>query len=175
MGRHRHCRGKRRSKPLLRSADRDSGRSFRQDSCHQREERAVARRHDPSRHGGAWRRQLHRRRRRVYHSVVAGYIRAMDLNYSAEEVAFRDEVRAWLAGNLPRDLKDKVDRYEHLSKEDLLRWHRILAGKGWVAPAWPKEWGGTGWNVVQRYIFEEELGYVGAPPLIPFGLAMCAP
>jgi len=99
----------------------------------------------------------------------------MDLNYSAEEVAFRDEVRAWLAGNLPRDLKEKVDRYEHLSKEDLLRWHRILAGKSWVAPAWPKEWGGTGWNVVQRYIFEEELGYVGAPPLIPFGLAMCAP
>ena len=99
----------------------------------------------------------------------------MDLNYSAEEVAFRDAVRAWLSENLPRDLKEKVDRYAHLSKEDLLRWHRILAGKGWVAPAWPKEWGGTGWNVVQRYIFEEELGYVGAPPLIPFGLAMCAP
>jgi alkylation response protein AidB-like acyl-CoA dehydrogenase len=99
----------------------------------------------------------------------------MDLNYSTEELAFRDEVRAWLAGNLPEDLKKKVDRYEHLSREDLLRWHRILAGKGWVAPAWPKEWGGTGWNVVQRYIFEEELGYVGAPPLIPFGLAMCAP
>src|SRR5438445_4721761 len=278
MAPHRHRRGKRRSEPLLRPADRDLGRSFRQDSGHQREERAVARRHDPSRHGGARRRQLHRRRldrradrqhrdrrlrhfqgrrpspgaqsrggmgaeehprqrdssragqdrvrpravggreaaqrahpgdasaaarraaryrrhrgvprlrrrrvhhrpvhrrrRRVYHSVVTGYIRAMDLNYSAEELAFRDEVRAWLSGNLPRDLKDKVDRYEHLSKEDLLRWHRILAGKGWVAPAWPKECGGTGWNVVQRYIFEEELGYVGAPPLIPFGLAMCAP
>ena len=99
----------------------------------------------------------------------------MDLNYSVEEVDFRDTVRTWLSENLPKDLKDKVDRYEHLSKEDLLRWHRILAGKGWVAPAWPKEWGGTGWNVVQRYIFEEELGYVGAPPLIPFGLAMCAP
>src|SRR6267143_1582309 len=113
-------------------------------------------------------RAVHRRRRRVYHSL-------MDLSYSAEEHAFRDEVRAWLAGNLPEDLKRKVDRYEHLSREDLLRWHRILAGKGWVAPAWPKEWGGTGWNVVQRYIFEEELGYVGAPPLIPFGLAMCAP
>jgi len=99
----------------------------------------------------------------------------MDLNYSAEELAFRDEVRAWLGANLPKDLKGKVDRYAHLSKEDLLRWHRILAGKGWVAPAWPKEWGGTGWNLVQRYIFEEELGYAGAPPLIPFGLAMCAP
>ena len=99
----------------------------------------------------------------------------MDLNYSPEELAFRDEVRSWLAKNLPRELKQKVENYEHLSKEDLLRWHRILADKGWIAPAWPKEWGGTGWNVVQRYIFEEELGYAGGPPLIPFGLSMCAP
>jgi hypothetical protein len=99
----------------------------------------------------------------------------MDLNYSAEELAFRDEVRAWLQKNLPRDLGDKVASYEHLSREDLLRWHRILAKQGWVAPSWPKEWGGTGWNVVQRYIFEEELGYAGSPPLIPFGLTMCAP
>jgi len=98
----------------------------------------------------------------------------VDLNYSPEEAAFREDVRAWLASNLPRDLKDKVASYEHLSKDDLLRWHRILAKQGWVAPAWPKEWGGTGWNVVQRYIFEEELGYAGAPPLIPFGLTMCA-
>jgi hypothetical protein len=95
----------------------------------------------------------------------------MDLNYSPEELAFRDEVRAWLEANLPQELKDQA----HLSKEELLRWHRILAKKGWVAPAWPKEWGGTGWNVVQRYIYEEELGYAGAPPLMPFGLSMCAP
>jgi alkylation response protein AidB-like acyl-CoA dehydrogenase len=99
----------------------------------------------------------------------------MDLNYSAEELAFRDEVRGWLQRNLPADLREKVESYEHLSKDDLMRWHRILARQGWVAPAWPKEWGGTGWNVVQRYIFEEELGYVGGPPLIPFGLTMCAP
>jgi alkylation response protein AidB-like acyl-CoA dehydrogenase len=98
----------------------------------------------------------------------------MDLNYSAEELAFRDEARAWLAANLPRELKAKVEQNAHLSKEDLLRWHRILAKKGWVAPAWPKEWGGTGWNVVQRYIFEEELGYAGSPPIIPFGVTMCA-
>ena len=95
----------------------------------------------------------------------------MDLNYSPEELAFRDEVRSWLAANLPAELKDKA----HLSREELLRWHRILAKKGWVAPAWPKEWGGTGWNVVQRYIFEEELGFAGCPPLMPFGLSMCAP
>ena len=95
----------------------------------------------------------------------------MDLNYSPEELAFRDEVRRWLSANLPAELKDKA----HLSREELLRWHRILAKKGWVAPAWPKEWGGTGWSLVQRYIFEEELGFAGSPPLMPFGLSMCAP
>jgi alkylation response protein AidB-like acyl-CoA dehydrogenase len=99
----------------------------------------------------------------------------MDLNYSREELAFRDEVRGWLAANLPQDLRDKVANYEELSKDDLLRWHRILAKKGWVAPSWPVEWGGTGWNVVQRYIFEEECGYAGTPPLVPFGLMMCGP
>jgi alkylation response protein AidB-like acyl-CoA dehydrogenase len=99
----------------------------------------------------------------------------MDLNYSQEELAFRDEVRGWLAANLPQDLREKVASYEELGREDLLRWHKILAKQGWVAPAWPKEWGGTGWNVVQRYIFEEECGYAGTPPLIPFGLAMCGP
>jgi len=99
----------------------------------------------------------------------------MDLNYSPEEAAFRDEVRGWLRANLPGDLREKVASYAHLSKEDLLRWHRILAKRGWIAPAWPEEWGGTGWNVVQRYIFEEECGYAGTPPLVPFGLAMCGP
>ena len=99
----------------------------------------------------------------------------MDLNYSPEETAFRDTVRAWLAANLPPELRAKVVAYEPLSREELLRWHRILADQGWIAPAWPQEWGGTSWTPVQRYIFEEECGYAGAPPLIPFGLAMCAP
>jgi alkylation response protein AidB-like acyl-CoA dehydrogenase len=99
----------------------------------------------------------------------------MDLDYSADERAFRNEVRDWLRDHLPAEMRDKVARCAHLDREDLLGWHRILAGKGWIAPAWPREWGGTGWNIVQRYIFEEECGYAGAPPLIPFGLAMCAP
>jgi len=99
----------------------------------------------------------------------------MDLNYSQEESAFRDEVRGWLKANLPHDLRDKIASYDELGREDLLRWHRILARKGWVAPSWPKEFGGTSWNVVQRYIFEEECGFAGTPPLIPFGLSMCGP
>jgi alkylation response protein AidB-like acyl-CoA dehydrogenase len=99
----------------------------------------------------------------------------MDLGYSADERAFRNEVRSWLREQLPAAVRDKVVRYADLDRDDLLDWHRILATKGWIAPAWPREWGGTGWNVVQRYIFEEECGYAGAPPLIPFGLAMCGP
>ncbi len=99
----------------------------------------------------------------------------MDLNYSAEETAFRDQVRAWLGENLPHDLRDKVVNYESLEKDDLMRWHKILAAKGWVAPAWPVEWGGTNWTAVEKHIFDEECGYAGCPPLVPFGLQMCAP
>src|SRR5215468_12275608 len=101
--------------------------------------------------------------------------RTMDFEYSPEERAFRDEVRVWLRENLPEDLRDKVVNYRELTKDDLQRWHKLLAAKGWIAPSWPVEWGGTGWNAVQRYIFEEECGYAGAPPLVPFGLAMCGP
>jgi alkylation response protein AidB-like acyl-CoA dehydrogenase len=99
----------------------------------------------------------------------------MDLNYSAEERAFRDEVSDWLRNHLPADLRQKVLDYRHLTRDDLQRWHAILAQKGWVAPSWPQEWGGTDWNVVQRYIFDEACGYAGAPSLLPFGLLMCAP
>ena len=98
----------------------------------------------------------------------------MDLNYSAEELAFRDEVRAWLAANLPADIRDKVTSYRHLAREDYIRWHKILAAKGWSVPHWPVEWGGTGWNITQRYIFDEEFGLAGAPALPPFGPTMCA-
>jgi alkylation response protein AidB-like acyl-CoA dehydrogenase len=99
----------------------------------------------------------------------------MDLNYSAAEEAFRQDVRQWLGAHLPKDLAARVRDYQELGREDLLRWHRILAEKGWVAPAWPEEWGGTGWGAVERYIFEEECGLAAAPPLVPFGLAMCGP
>src|SRR5512140_2253164 len=99
----------------------------------------------------------------------------MDIKYSTDELAFRQQVSDWLRDNLPPDLREKVANYRYLSRDDLLRWHKILARQGWIAPAWPEEWGGTGWNAVRRYIFEEACGYAGAPPLIPFGLAMCAP
>ena len=98
----------------------------------------------------------------------------MDLSYSAEEQAFRNEVREWLAGNLPKDIRDKVINYQGLSKEDFIRWHKILAAKGWAVPHWPVEWGGTSWDITQRYIYNEEFGLAGAPNLPNFGPNMCA-
>ena len=99
----------------------------------------------------------------------------MDLNYSAEETAFRDEVRSWIKASLPDDIREKVVNYQELSKDDYIRWHKVLAARGWVAPEWPQEWGGTNWTIVQRYIFEEEMGAAGCPGRMPFGLSMCAP
>lgn len=99
----------------------------------------------------------------------------MDLNYSPEESAFRDEVRGWLRDNLPANLREKVINYQEMTRDDLLRWHKILAAKKWIAPEWPVEWGGQNWTVVQRYIFEEECASAGTPQLVPFGLKMCAP
>ena len=98
----------------------------------------------------------------------------MDLSFSAEESAFRNEVRTWLGANLPADIREKVTTYRGLSREDFIRWHKILAAKGWSVPHWPREWGGTGWDITQRYIFEEEIGLAGAPNLPPFGPNMCA-
>ena len=98
----------------------------------------------------------------------------MDLSYSTEETAFRNDVRSWLAQNLPADIRAKVVGYQSLSKDDIVRWHKILAAQGWSVPHWPVEWGGTGWDITQRYIYDEEFGLAGAPGLPPFGPAMCA-
>ena len=99
----------------------------------------------------------------------------MDLDYSAADSAFRLEVRQWLAANLPADLKAKVLGHRRLGREDFVRWHRILAARGWAAPAWPVEWGGPGWNAVQRHIFEEECAQAGTPQILPIGVSMVAP
>ena len=99
----------------------------------------------------------------------------MDLNYSQEETKFREEVHHWLKINLPEDIRQKVIGYHELTKEDYQCWHKILAAKGWSVPHWPVEWGGTGWDMTQRYIYDEEFALAGAPRLPPFGPAMCAP
>ncbi|MFZ6756548.1 acyl-CoA dehydrogenase family protein [Undibacterium sp. Ji50W] len=99
----------------------------------------------------------------------------MDLNYTAEDLAFRDKVRAYLEANLPPDLQQKVLNHKRLSREDFVRWHKILAKQGWVATGWPAEYGGTGWTPTQRHIFEEECARAGTPAILPFGVNMVAP
>ena len=99
----------------------------------------------------------------------------MDLNYTDADLAFRDSVRAFLDAKLPRDLQAKVRSHLRMSKDDYVRWHRILAEQGWVAPSWPVEHGGTGWSAVQRHIWEEECARAGTPPILPFGVNMVAP
>lgn len=99
----------------------------------------------------------------------------MDLNYTAEDLAFRDQVRTYLEANLPQDLQQKVLNHKRLSREDFVRWHKILAKQGWVATGWPAEYGGTGWTATQRHIFEEECARAGTPAILPFGVNMVAP
>ena len=99
----------------------------------------------------------------------------MDLNFTADELAFRAEVRDWVARSLPKSTSDKVHKALNLTRDDIQGWARILGRKGWLAYGWPKEFGGPGWNVVQRHLFEEECALAGAPRILPFGPVMVAP
>jgi alkylation response protein AidB-like acyl-CoA dehydrogenase len=97
----------------------------------------------------------------------------MDLGYSPAEEKFRGEVREFIGENLPK--LGKTSRREFDSKEDYLAWHRLLFKQGWVAPQWPVEYGGAGWSITQRYIFNEESARAETPILLPFGLSMVGP
>ncbi|QHE87522.1 acyl-CoA dehydrogenase family protein [Hydrogenophaga sp. BPS33] len=101
----------------------------------------------------------------------------MNLEYSADELAFRDEVRAFLDAHLTEDMRagQRTTTTVITEPEVNLPWHRILFRQGWVAPAWPREYGGTGWTPTQRYIFENESAIAGAPVLSPSGLKMVGP
>jgi alkylation response protein AidB-like acyl-CoA dehydrogenase len=99
----------------------------------------------------------------------------MDLNFSTDERAFRQEVRDFIAQSLPDDIRHKVLNGLILEASDYTRWQKILHAKGWGGPSWKKEFGGTGWSPTQQYIFEEEAAAAGAPRAVPFGLKMVAP
>lgn len=101
----------------------------------------------------------------------------MDLELSPEDLAFRDEVRAFLDAELRPDLREAGRRMTSVfcDKDHSLAWQRILHAKGWVAPTWPVEYGGPGWSEIQRHVFQAECARAGAPGLAPMGLRMVAP
>jgi len=99
----------------------------------------------------------------------------VNLEFSPAEVQFRAMVREFLRDQLPADIREKVLNFKRLTRDDWLRWHRILHAKGWSAASWPKEYGGPGWSVMEQHIFDEEFSAAGAPPVIAFGVRMVAP
>ncbi len=99
----------------------------------------------------------------------------MDLRFSPEEVAFRDEVRTFMRAALPDDIRRKLVDGRRLEKEDIVTWQRILNAKGWAVSHWPLEWGGTGWTPVQQYIFLDEMQQAPAPQPLQFGVNMVGP
>ena len=99
----------------------------------------------------------------------------MDLRFTAEETAFRNEVRAFFRAALPAEIRRKIVEGRHLAKDDIVRWQRILNEKGWAVPHWPVEWGGTGWTPTQQYIFQEEMQQAPAPQPLAFGVSMVGP
>ncbi len=99
----------------------------------------------------------------------------MDLNFTPQELEFRTTIRRWVAENLPKDISQKVHGAMRLSRDDMQRWAKILGKQGWLGWGWPKEFGGPGWNSVQRHLFEEECALAGAPRVAPFGPIMVAP
>ena len=100
----------------------------------------------------------------------------MNLNFSESDLAFRDEVRAFLRDQLPPDIRQRMRMGDHsLINHDIARWQRLLFDKGWGAPGWPVEFGGTGWSKTQQYLFDTECARADAPVQLAFGLKMVAP
>lgn len=99
----------------------------------------------------------------------------MNVDFSAEELAFQQQVRQFLKEKLPARIAEKAKKNLHLDKEDFVTWQKILAEKGWAAVNWPVEYGGTGWSQTQKYIWNMECATAGAPGVIPFGMNMVAP
>jgi alkylation response protein AidB-like acyl-CoA dehydrogenase len=99
----------------------------------------------------------------------------MDLRFTADELAFRDEIRAFIRDRLPDDIRERMRLGHAPSKEDTVRWQRILNARGWAAFSWPKEYGGPGWTPVQRMIFLEENQLAPAPEVSSFNITMIGP
>ena len=99
----------------------------------------------------------------------------MDLSFSPEDLAFREEIRAFVAAELPAPIRHKMQVGEELTRDDYVTWQKILSARGWLAPNWPVEYGGTNWSVVQKHIFDEELALGFAPRSLPFGVSLVAP
>ncbi|SPA23067.1 Acyl-CoA dehydrogenase, C-terminal:Acyl-CoA dehydrogenase, central region [Cupriavidus taiwanensis] len=99
----------------------------------------------------------------------------MDLFYSGQHQAFRQEIREFIAANLPDDMRQRLREGGFATKADTELWQRRLNARGWGAPAWPKAWGGAGWDAAEQQIFADECACAPAPPPHIFNITMLGP
>jgi alkylation response protein AidB-like acyl-CoA dehydrogenase len=99
----------------------------------------------------------------------------VDTSFSPEDLAFRDEVRAFFAEAFDDELKASLVGDPHGFREGIITWQKRLYERGWIAPGWPVEFGGTGWTPTQKFIFDSERSLAGVPDVVPFGLKMVGP
>lgn len=99
----------------------------------------------------------------------------MEISFTEKDLEFRDEIRSWIENDYPSHIKEKQDKGEILTKEEVIEFHKALAARGWLGYNWPSEYGGTGWTSTQIYIFQKEFGLAGCPNILPFGVGMVGP
>ena len=99
----------------------------------------------------------------------------MEISFTEKDLEFRNEIRSWIENDYPPHIKEKQDKGEILTKEDVIEFHKALAAKGWLGYNWPSQYGGTGWTSTQIYIFQKEFGLAGCPNILPFGVGMVGP
>ncbi|MBI36530.1 MAG: pimeloyl-CoA dehydrogenase large subunit [Alphaproteobacteria bacterium] len=99
----------------------------------------------------------------------------MELKLSPQEKEFRENIRKFMENSLPEEIRYKVEMGLKLEKDDYVTWQKIVGERGWLAPGWPKEYGGTGWSPIERHIFNEEMALASAPRIQPFGVNMVGP
>ena len=99
----------------------------------------------------------------------------MELAFTPDELAFRDEVRKFFRANVPEALRTKVLEGKHLSKQEIIDSQRILNARGWAVPNWPQEWGGQDWSPVQIYMYQDEMQLAGVPATLGFNTSMVGP
>ena len=99
----------------------------------------------------------------------------MHVTFTADDMAFQEEIHAFFRDEYPADIREAMDSGSEISPDMQIRWQKLLYEKGWAAPNWPVEFGGTGWTSVQKYIYAREEGLANAPIVVPFGLNMVGP
>ncbi len=99
----------------------------------------------------------------------------MDLAFTREEIAFRDEMRHFFRNEFPETIRRKASEGRHLSREEMVTAQRFLNARDLAVPHWPKKWGGRDWSPIQTYFYQDEMQQANVPSPLPFNVSMVGP